>query len=255
MLSGSAGAVTYIVNPDGNGDFPTIQAAIDDPGVLDGDIIELTDGTFTGEGNRDVDYRGKAVTVRSQSGDSGTCIIDCEGSSGHLHRGFVFHAGEGPGSVLRDVTVRNGYSSPQGGAISCLASAPTIDGCSFYDNYSLSGGAISIEDNVALMTVRDCWFQGNEAESTGGAVYTNGGAQVSIEGCVITGNRSFAGGGVTCGRSAQIFFRSCTISGNMAAESGFAWGGGLVIFDNTVVSMENASCGVIAPKGTGMMRT
>ena len=43
-------ATTYLVNPEGTGDFPTIQAAID--AVVDGDIIELNDGTFTGDGNR-----------------------------------------------------------------------------------------------------------------------------------------------------------------------------------------------------------
>ena len=39
-----AAATTYIVRPDGTGDFPTIQTAID--AAIDGDIIELTDGTL-----------------------------------------------------------------------------------------------------------------------------------------------------------------------------------------------------------------
>ena len=34
-------AATYVVNPDGTGDLPTIQAAIN--AALGGDIIELTD--------------------------------------------------------------------------------------------------------------------------------------------------------------------------------------------------------------------
>jgi pectin methylesterase-like acyl-CoA thioesterase len=55
-------AATYVVSPDGSGDFPTIQAAID--AAVDGGIIELTDGTFTGDGNRDIDYAGKSITVR-----------------------------------------------------------------------------------------------------------------------------------------------------------------------------------------------
>ncbi|MCK4414565.1 MAG: hypothetical protein KAY32_13585 [Candidatus Eisenbacteria sp.] len=48
----AAGAETYLVLPDGTGDFPTIQAAID--AALDGDEILLADGTFTGDGNRDL---------------------------------------------------------------------------------------------------------------------------------------------------------------------------------------------------------
>jgi hypothetical protein len=73
-----ASAETYVIHPDGSGDFPSIQAAIDF--ASDGDIIELTDGTFTGDGNRDVMLQGKAVTMRSQSGNATTCIIDVEGT-------------------------------------------------------------------------------------------------------------------------------------------------------------------------------
>jgi hypothetical protein len=37
-------ATTYLVTPDGTGDYPTIQLAVD--AVVDGDIIELTPRTF-----------------------------------------------------------------------------------------------------------------------------------------------------------------------------------------------------------------
>jgi hypothetical protein len=76
-LSG-AGATTYLVRPDGTGDFPTIQAAV--AASASGDVIELANGTFTGPGNRDVDYLSKLVTIRSQSGNPEACVIDCQGS-------------------------------------------------------------------------------------------------------------------------------------------------------------------------------
>lgn len=59
-------ATTYTLKPDGTGDFGTIQAAID--GTINGDIIELEDGTYAGFGNRDINFSGKAVTIRSASG-------------------------------------------------------------------------------------------------------------------------------------------------------------------------------------------
>ena len=62
-----AAGTTYSVNPDESGDFPTIQAAIDDASVIDGDVIELGSGTFTGPGNRDISC-SKALTVRSAAG-------------------------------------------------------------------------------------------------------------------------------------------------------------------------------------------
>jgi hypothetical protein len=116
VLCASGGAFralpdTYTVCPDGTGDFATIQEAIEAADSLD--IIELTDGRFTGPGNRNLDFAGKAITLRSRSGNPQTCIIDCQGDAappGQARRGFVFRSGEGPGSVLRGITVTGGIS-------------------------------------------------------------------------------------------------------------------------------------------------
>jgi hypothetical protein len=108
VLISSAYGDIYVVNPGGTGDFPTIQAAVD--AVSDGDIIELTDGTFTGEGNRNIDFNGKAITVRSQSGNAEGCIMDCEGIPDVTRRGFYFQTGEGEDSVVRDIAILNGFA-------------------------------------------------------------------------------------------------------------------------------------------------
>ena len=81
-------ATTYVVRPDGTGDFPNIQAAV--VAAESGDSVELTDGTFSGAGNRDIDYLGKAITIGSQSGNPEACIINCEGGAAEPHRGFLF---------------------------------------------------------------------------------------------------------------------------------------------------------------------
>lgn len=70
-----ARATTYSVHPNGSGNFPDIQSAID--GALDGDTIVLGNGTFIGPGNRGIDFRGKAITVRSQHGPE-YCKIHCQ---------------------------------------------------------------------------------------------------------------------------------------------------------------------------------
>ena len=41
-----------------------------------GDTVLLGQGTFTGAGNRDLDYLGKAIVVASQDGDPASAIID-----------------------------------------------------------------------------------------------------------------------------------------------------------------------------------
>ncbi|MCK4305018.1 MAG: hypothetical protein KAY24_12340 [Candidatus Eisenbacteria sp.] len=101
-----ASAATYVVSPDGSGDFPVIQVAIYI--AVDGDSIELTDGIFRGEMNRDLDFLGKSITILSQNGNPAACIIDCQGSETDLHRGFDFHSGEDAESVLQGITIMNG---------------------------------------------------------------------------------------------------------------------------------------------------
>jgi len=80
---------TWHIRPDGTGDAPTIQAAVDSAGA--GDTILLADGTFRGPGNRDVVIE-KSLTIRSESGDPTTCVIDCQGTSAERHRAFLCDA-------------------------------------------------------------------------------------------------------------------------------------------------------------------
>jgi hypothetical protein len=53
---------TWSIDPTGNGDAPTIQAAVDQ--AVSGDTILLAPGTYTGDGNRDIDFRGKQLVLR-----------------------------------------------------------------------------------------------------------------------------------------------------------------------------------------------
>jgi hypothetical protein len=164
-----ASADTLLVSPDGTGEYPTIQGAID--AAVDGDVIELADGTYRGEGNRDIEYLGKAITVQSASGDPTACILNCEGPG---NRGFHFRHDEGPASVLVGVTVMNGsppgvWSFDGGGAIRCNPNAsPTIANCVFRDNWAINGsdwswdgGAIAAYStpgpSVTNCSFFDCW--------------------------------------------------------------------------------------------------
>lgn len=121
---GAGDPQTIVVLPDGTGDFVTIQAAID--AAIPGDTIVLGDGMFIGDGNRDLDFKGKAITVRSASGNPDLCTINCEGYYNDAHFGFVFHSGEGPDSVLEGVSIIQGFFTSLDADIYCQAHAAGI---------------------------------------------------------------------------------------------------------------------------------
>ena len=174
---------TWIVHPDGSGDFETIQDAID--AAWDGCVICLGDGTFGGTGNRDLDFQGKAITIRSQSRNPAACVIDCQGSAANPHRGFYFHGGEDSYSTLVGISIVNGYADNGGGIYCTNSSSPTITGCVISGNYaSNDGGAICTEG--ASATILHSTVSGNRALGDGGGIYQAGG--IHMENTILWGN-------------------------------------------------------------------
>lgn len=66
------------------------------------DIIELTDEIFRGPGNRDISYYEKALTIRCQSRNPETCIVDCQGTEASPHRGFKVEMPGGTDMTLNE---------------------------------------------------------------------------------------------------------------------------------------------------------
>ena len=54
---------TLTVDDDGNAEYTRIQDAIDY--ANDDDTVIVGEGIYTGNGNRDLDFKGKSITVRS----------------------------------------------------------------------------------------------------------------------------------------------------------------------------------------------
>lgn len=283
-LSTPAPAATYLVEANGSGHYATIQDAIDD--VVDTDIIELASGTFDGTGNRDVDFSGKAVTIRSQSGDPTDVTIDCGGSEFDSHRAFWFHTGEGSSSVLQNITIVNGYvTDGNGGAILIEGASPTIDGCVLGSNivaganalggalYCSGGTWISITGcrfigntagdeftdgrggAIALFGVDagdviDCFIgPGNYAGTRGGGVYVAGG-NIHFAGCTITNNAAPTGGGIYY-LSGTLGMDGCSVFWNDAMTMP-ALGGGLAVFGDANITGSTFMGNFAAVAGGGM---
>lgn len=210
---------TILVEPDGSGDVATIQDAV--TAAVDGDVIELANGTFTGTGNRDVDLLGKEITIRSQSGTPSACTIDCQASSGDRHRGFILQSGESANTVIRDITITDAYAgSPSniGGAILCGSGARcTITHCTFTANHGTNGGAIGLSE-ASGAAVDSCTFSLNQAATEGGGIYASISSTLTISNCTFNDN---TGGSIAyyevTDTSPYMTVTACTFSGNDAA--------------------------------------
>ncbi len=237
------GGTAYYVNAAGTGDYPTIQAAID--AATAGVVIELEDGTYTGAGNRDLDYLGKAIQIRSRSANPAACVIDCQAGPSDMHRGVTFQNGEDGASLLAGVTIRGGYETV-GGAISCPNGSPTISNCVFEENQAEGGGALHVQIGDPIFS--SCTFRANVAQPfDGGAIMTLDGTTLTE--CTFDGNAgdtvstlTVSGGAVTC--------TNCTFYANtIAAGSGSTvhTNAGAITLDNCILAF--------APAGQAVDRT
>jgi len=151
--------------------YETIQEAIDRS--WDSGIVWVADGTYSGQGNCDIDFKGKAITVKSENGP-GSCIIDCQGSETEPHRGFYSQRGETADSIVDGFTITNGYATwgspggPYGGGIYCSGSSPTITNCIITKNTAEFGAGGGIFCTDGSPTISNCIISGNNAMGAGG---------------------------------------------------------------------------------------
>ena len=201
--------------------YPTIQAAID--ASMDGDIVIVSEGIYTGLGNRDLNFNGRAITLRSTNPDDpcvvAATVIDCEGTKEESRRGFYFHSGEGRDSILSGFTIINGYAN-SGGAIYCSQSSPTIQNCHLANNFALSKGG-GIYGDRSSVAVTDCNISGNSAGTSGGGIHFRMGGP-SVTGCIITGNSASStnGGGICSMFCKNSMISWCKITDNSAGYEG-----------------------------------
>jgi len=253
------------------GDHPTIQAGIE--AAVDGDTVLVADGTYTGPGNRDIEFGNKSITVKSVNGPE-NCIIDCQGSELEPHRGFVFSSDFLQDAILQGFTIKNGYVPypERGGGIYCdgYQSSPTIANNIIMGNTAWIGGGIScLNSSEPLIINNQIIGNSNRGISSAGSSPTIDGNIISentssgitcaessfptITGNIISNNEDASkGGGISCSESMSI------IDGNIVVNnSSYREGGGLSInYGSATISnnliMGNTALGQDRPFGGGI---
>ncbi|MHC4258708.1 MAG: right-handed parallel beta-helix repeat-containing protein, partial [Planctomycetota bacterium] len=199
-------ADTWVVDPNGSADFTDIQSAI--TAASPGDIVEIADGVYSGTGNSNISFLGKAITVKSINGPD-YCIVEGSSSDWGYDRAFIFESGETSDSILDGITIQKFW------LLTCC------DG----------GAGIYIKDGEPIIRnciITNCHIQTDNCPCIifGGGVFVSQGVGF-IENSIIKGNSSFWGGGVSSSETnvCTLVLNNCLIADNFAYEGAGVWGG------------------------------
>jgi parallel beta-helix repeat protein len=211
-------------------DYSTIQAAIN--AAAHGDTIIVEPGTYV----ENIDFLGKAITVKSEEGPDDTVIDGGQPIDPDYGSVVLFQSWEGNDSVLEGFTLTNGTGT-------------------LYDFQGLLmflGGGISCR-NHSSPTIRDNIITNNQAidptsGSGGGGIQCIDFSSPLIENNVISDNVANWGGGVEVILDSSPLITSNMISGN---EADAYHGGGIHIQMASPTIIDNEISGNKADSGDG----
>ncbi len=242
--------------------FDSIQQAIDDAIARSNadagvgiNIVRILDGTYTGDGNYNIDTRGKDLTVKSENG-AANCIVDCQAATGR--RGFNIHAGETSMTVIRGLSIQNGRVPDYGGGIYCTnESSPWIDNCNVYLCWADdAGGGIACDANSSPL-ITECVVAGNfggyfnisDPNIMGGGIYCKNAEPAIIDSAISFNEAEGAGGGIAlrdCNAviiNSVIYRNKCVATSDVVEEygGGICCRGGNTIIYNSLIEDNTAA--------------
>jgi len=198
-------------------DQPSIQAGINAANT--GDMVVVAPGTYT----ENINFMGKAITVRS-SGGSKVTIID----GGGVASVVKFSSGETLKSVLRGFTITHGFASFGGGGIEISSSSPTIMQNVIKNNSACNGDGIEVSFGsplIASNTIVGNKQSGCSGGIGGGGISIGGAASARVIGNLIQNNNAgdgIGGGGISLFAAGTPVIMNNIFRGNTNVSTGGA---------------------------------
>jgi len=239
LVSTAQGATIHVP-----ADQPTIQDGID--AAVNGDTVLVAPGTYV----ENIDFKGKAITVKSKLGPKVTVIDGGNPLDPDYGSCVLFVNGEGVDSVLDGFTLTNGtgtlriysYTDYFGGGILCDGSSPTITNNIITGNilkendpngnprgagiFCNAGGLTQISNNI--ITFNKTYGHSGDG---GGLCFTPTNPQILSNNVIAFNHAKGTGGGI---RSyCDLLIVNCVIYGNTANNT--AWSAGARLHANTTI--------------------
>ena len=192
-------------------DEPTIQAGIN-AAVSGVDEVVVAPGTYT----EAINFNGKAITVRSASGDPDDTII---AGTGNL-RVVQCVTNETCATVLSGFTVTGGNTTGSGAGMLNNNSSPTVTNCHFSGNTASDKGGGMGNFNDSRPTVTHCRFIGNTATTSSGGGMLNHNSSPTVMNCLFSDNTASLGGGMSNNESSSPTVLNCSFIANTASNQG-----------------------------------
>jgi predicted outer membrane repeat protein len=215
------GPQTRTVSKTQEANFSSIQGCISASSSRDTCLV------YPGIYTENINFQGKAITVRSSAGPEETTIDG--GGEGTV---VTFNRNEGDDSVMEGFTITNGLavsgeeSIEHGGGIQMISAGPTIRDCILLENRAEGdGGGIYCFSTGSSPEIRNVVFQGNAADSDeegggqGGGICALYGTP-ELTNCLFSGNVATDGGAISARYQARVVLNNCTVADNSADQAG-----------------------------------
>ncbi|MFI4897352.1 MAG: GC-type dockerin domain-anchored protein [Phycisphaerales bacterium JB059] len=249
----------------------TIQSGV--AAASDGDTVLLLPGTYSGEGNHNVELLGKTISIVGRDGRDATIIAierpeDCFKNPFERceRRAFAVRSGQGSDLRFEGLTIQDGVQYdvsiknpvPMVGGAMLIVGSPTLVDCAFRDNLAAGqfdgrGGAISATGDPTFIR---CIFEENRASyATGPTGCAFGGAidavgEVTLVDCKFIQN--LAGSIDSCSYGGAVNASSVHATGSsfVENEAGPDGGrGGAIMAPEVVVDRCEFLRNVVGPHG------